>query len=111
MNPKGRIYLNSNACCDHGGAGDTLFSAYTFKEGDVTTYSTLEFSGYSMELKTFRGDNSQLLDSIKIVKTKEQKNSKFLVALKRIPYLIVEFLGIVYMKIDNVVVKIRGGHF
>lgn len=111
VNPKGRIYMNSNACCDHGGASNSIFSAYTFKEGDVTTYSTIEFSGDSMELKTFRGDNSQLLDSIKIVKTKDNRKSDFLIALKRIPYMLVELLGLVYMKIDNVVVKIRGGHF
>lgn len=110
-NPVGRIYLNSNACCDQGGAMNTLFSAYTFKEGDVTTYTTIEFEGDSMAVKTFRGDNSELLDSITIVKTKENKVSDFLVALKRIPYSIVEFLGLVYMRIDDVVVKIRGGHF
>lgn len=110
-NPIGRVYLNSNACCDHGGASDTLFSAYTFREGDVTTYSTLEFSGDSMELKTFRGDNSQLLDSLKIVKTRDNKSSDFIIALKRIPYSLVELLGLIYMKIDDVVVQIRGGHF
>ena len=110
-NPIGRIYLNSNACCDQGGAGSSIFSAYNFKEGDTTTYTTIEFSGDSMAVKTFRGDNSELLDSITIVKTKEQKDSGFLIFLKRIPYALVELLGLVYMKIDNVVVKIRGGHF
>lgn len=110
-NPKGRVYLNSNACCDHGGAKDTLFSAYTFEEGDVTTYTTLEFDGDSMAIKTFRGDNSELLDSLTIVKTKERKDSDFLIFLKRIPYAFVELLGLAYMKIDDVVVKIRGGHF
>jgi len=110
-NPVGRIYLNSNACCDQNGASNTLFSAYTFKEGDVTTYTTLEFSGDSMAIKTFRGDNSELLDNITIVKTKENTISEFFRPLKRIPYAIVEFLGLVYMKIDDVVVKIRGGHF
>lgn len=110
-NPKGRVYLNSNAFCDQGGAQDTLFSAYTFKEGDVTTYTTLEFEGDSMAIKTFRGDNSALLDSLTIVKTKERKTSDLGIFLKRIPYAIVEFLGLVYMKIDALVVKIRGGHF
>lgn len=110
-NPLGRIYLNSNACCDQGGAGKSLFSAYNFEEGDTTTYTTIEFSGDSMAVKTFRGDNSELLDSITIVKTKEKKDSDFLIFLKRIPYSIVEVLGLLYMKIDNVVVKIRGGHF
>lgn len=110
-NPNGRIYLNSNACCDHGGIGGNIFSAYTFEEGDTTTYTTIEFEGDSMAVKTFRGDNSELLDSITIVKTKEKKDSNFLIFLKRIPYALVELLGLVYMKIDDVVVKIRGGHF
>lgn len=110
-NPKGRIYLNSNACCDQGGAGNTLFSAYAFKEGDTTTYTTIEFEGDSMAIKTFRGDNSELLDSITIVKTRENKPSSLSVLLKRIPYSLVELLGLIYMKIDNVVVAIRGGHF
>lgn len=110
-NPKGRVYLNSNACCDHAGADDTLFSAYAFEEGDVTAYTTLEFYGDSMEIKTFRGDNSALLDSLTIVKTKERKDSSFLIFLKSIPYALVELLGIIYMRIDAVVVKIRGGHF
>lgn len=110
-NPIGRIYLNSNACCDHGGAGKNLFSAYNFEEGDVTTYTTIEFSGDKMDVKTFRGDNSDLLDSISIVKTKERKDIPFLIALKRLPYLLVELLGLAYMKIDDVVVQIRGGHF
>lgn len=110
-NPLGRIYLNSNACCDQGGAGSNLFSAYNFEEGDVTTYTTIEFSGNSMAIKTFRGDNSKLLDSITIVKTKENKMNDILRPLRRIPYAIVEFLGLVYMKADNITVKIRGGHF
>ncbi len=110
-NPKGRVYLNSNACCDQGGAKNTVFSAYAFEEGNVTTYTTLEFVGDSMALKTFRGDNSELLDSLTIVKTKERKESDFLIFLKRIPYALVEILGLVYMKIDNVAVGIRGGHF
>ena len=110
-NPIGRIYLNSNACCDQGGAGKNLFSAYNFDEGDTTTYTTIEFSGDTMAIKTFRGDNSELLDSINIVKTRERKDSNFLIFLKRIPYALVELLGLVYMKIDDVVVEIRGGHF
>ena len=110
-NPKGRIYLNSNACCDQGGANNSLFSAYAFKEGDVATYTTLEFEGDSMAIKTYRGDNSELLDSITIVKTKDNHPSAFRTWLKSIPYALVELLGLIYMKIDNVVVAIRGGHF
>ncbi len=110
-NPNGIIYLNSNACCDQGGAFENLFSAYTFKEGDTATYTTIEFSGNDMAVKTFRGDNSELLDSITITKTKEKKISDFIVMLKRIPYLIVEFLGFIYLNGDKITVKIRGGHF
>lgn len=110
-NPNGIIYLNSNACCDQGAAFDNLFSAYTFKEGDTATYTTIEFSGNDMAVKTFRGDNSELLDSITITKTKEKKISDFIVMLKRIPYLIVEFLGFIYLNGDKITVKIRGGHF
>ncbi len=110
-NPNGIVYLNSNAFCDQNGASDNLFSAYTFKEGDVTTYTTLEFSGDTMAVKTFRGDNSELLDSITIEKTRDNTPSAFMVFLKRIPYAIVEFLGYVYLKGDAITVKIRGGHF
>ena len=31
--------------------------------------------------------------------------------IRNVLYKAVEFLGLVYMKIDNVVVAIRGGHF
>lgn len=111
-NPVGRIYLNSNACCGSGSAGSNLFSAYNFAQGDCTTYTTVEFSGDSMTVKTFRGDNSELLDSITIVKTKDNRTaSKLLLPLKKAIYSIVEFLGLVYMRIDDVVVEIRGGHF
>lgn len=111
VNPKGTIYLNSNACCGSGKATDNLFSAYTFEEGDVTTYSTVEFEGDSMTVKTFRGDNNELLDSITIVKTKESTLDKILLPIRKFIYKIVEFLGIVYMRGDAITVKIRGGHF
>ena len=110
-NPSGIIYLNSNACCDTGESWNMPFCAYTFEKGDTTTYSTIEFEGDSMAVKTFRGDNSELLDSITIVKTRENKAADFFRPLKRIPYALIELLGLIYMKIDNVVVKIRGGHF
>ncbi len=110
-NPEGIIYLNSNACCDTSKTWGMPHCAYTFKDGDTTTYTTIEFDGDSMAVKTFRGDNSELLDSITIVKTKENTVDDFLLPLKKIPYAIVEFLGLAYMRIDAVVVKIRGGHF
>lgn len=110
-NPNGIIYLNSNACCDTHGTFNNIFSAYTFEKGDVTTYTTLEFSGDTMAIKTFRGDNSELLDSVSINKTKKNTLSDFFAFLKRIPYAIVELLGLIYLKGDEITVKIRGGHF
>ncbi len=111
-NPEGIVYLNSNACCDHGGAGGNLFSAYSFKDGDTTTYTTVEFSGDSMAVKTFRGDNSELLDSITIVKTNTDRTaSELLRPFRKAVYKIVEILGLLYMRIDAKVVEWRGGHF
>lgn len=57
-----------------------------------------------------RGDNSELLDSININKTKDF-NDSYKFSVKRLLYYIVEMLGLLYMKIDAVVVRIRGGHF
>lgn len=110
--PKGIIYLNSNAVCDHGSfSGSFPFIAYEFSENDVTTYTTLEFEGDTMKIETRRGDNSELLDSLTIEKTKEQKDDMLLKKFQRFLYKVVEFLGLVYMKVDAIVVKIRGGHF
>lgn len=111
--PNGIIYLNTNACCDQG-AMDNMdkwpHTAYAFNDADVTTYSTVEFTATTMAIKTFRGDNSELLDSITIEKTKgfdESANNPLRSAL----YKIIELFGLIYMKIDEVVVAIRGGHF
>lgn len=110
-NPEGIIYLNSNACCGGAPSEENMFSAYTFKEGDCTTYSTVEFFGDSMTVKTFRGDNNELLDSITIIKTKDNKINSFVLAIKKAIYKIVEILGLIYMKGDDITVAIRGGHF
>lgn len=114
--PNGIIYLNTNACCDQGSLGEDLaylwpYTAYSFIEADTTTYSTVEFSADTMAIKTFRGDNSELLDSITIKKTKGFENRPITFFIRNILYKLVEFFGLVYMKIDNVVVAIRGGHF
>ncbi len=112
-NPNGVIYLNSNAICDHG-ANEMLnapYIAYAFDENDCTTYTTLEFEGDTMTVETYRGDNSELLDSIAIEKTETQKDDTLLKQIQRLLYKFVEFLGIVYMRIDAIVVEIRGGHF
>ncbi len=111
-NPNGIIYLNTNAICDQGSfSGSLPYIAYEFSENDVTTYTTLEFEGDTMKIETRRGDNSDLLDSITIEKTEEQNDDMFLKKFQRFLYKVVEFLGLVYMKIDAIVVKIRGGHF
>lgn len=111
--PNGIIYLNTNACCDQGSMDNMEkwpHTAYAFEGADVTTYSTVEFTSTTMEIQTFRGDNSELLDSITIEKTKDFKEtSKF--SLRSILYKIVELFGLIYMKIDAIVVSIRGGHF
>ncbi|MBQ5592318.1 MAG: metallophosphoesterase [Clostridia bacterium] len=110
--PNGIIYLNTNAVCDHGSfSGSLPYIAYEFSDNDVTTYTTLEFEGDTMKIETRRGDNSELLDSLTIEKTEEQNDDMFLKKFQRFLYKVVEFLGLVYMKIDAIVVKIRGGHF
>ena len=112
--PNGIIYLNTNACCDQGsieGMSEWPHTAYAFEDADVTTYSTVEFTDTTMSIKTFRGDNSELLDSVTIEKTEGFKNKPVSTFIRSSLYKIVEFLGIVYQKIDNIVVEIRGGHF
>lgn len=111
--PIGRIYLNSNAVCDVNPSTGNLFSAYTFKEGDCTTYTTMEFREYAMEVKTFRGDNSELLDSITIFKVGKESSraASFMLPFRKAIYRIVELLGLAYMRIDAIAVARRGGHF
>lgn len=112
-NPKGSIYLNSNAVSDPGSFDMTpSYLAYDFKENDVGTYTTLDFTSTTLKIKTFRGDNSELLDSLTIEKTDGDRNdNSILNRLSRLGYKVVELLGLLYQRIDNVVVKIRGGHF
>ncbi len=100
-NPNGIIYLNSNACCDYRPTEPTpeYITAYAFADGDTTTYSTFEFSDDTMAVKTFRGDNSELLDSITIEKTENPKKG-FFFPIRSLFYKIIEFAGLVYTKID-----------
>ena len=113
--PNGIIYLNTNACCDQGSIENMMYlwpyTAYAFEDADVTTYSTVEFTETTMAINTYRGDNSELLDSITIEKTKGFENRPVTFFARNVLYKAVELLGLVYMKIDNVVVAIRGGHF
>ncbi|MBR4858393.1 MAG: metallophosphoesterase [Clostridia bacterium] len=105
--PKGVVYLNSNSVC-----GKVIMDyeaehlAYSFMENDVTTYTTLDFKGDTLTVETRRGDNSQLLDSITIVRTKEHNENSAGNILKRAAYKVVEFVGLVYTLIDNLVRKL-----
>ncbi|MBR6786200.1 MAG: metallophosphoesterase [Clostridia bacterium] len=110
--PFGTVYLNTNAICDQNSfSASSPYTAYSFYENDITTYTTLDFKGDTLVIETRRGDNSELLDSLTLKKTKDFKDDGILQKLHRFVYKFVEFLGIVYQKIDNVVVAIRGGHF
>ena len=114
-NPNGIIYLNTNAFCDQGSIENMMYlwpyTAYAFEGADTVTYSTVEFTETTMAINTYRGDNSELLDSITIEKTKGFENRPVTFFARNVLYKAVELLGLVYMKIDNVVVAIRGGHF
>ncbi len=110
--PCGIIYLNVNACCDQGNAGYLFpYTAYAFENADVTTYTTVDFTENTMAIKTFRGDNSELLDSLTIEKTKDFSDGKISVFFRTALYRLVELLGLIYMRIDAVIVALRGGHF
>lgn len=115
--PKGTVYLNTNAICDQNSFEEYEFLnmnyvAYSFGKNDVTTYTTLDFKGDTMEIETRRGDNSELLDSLTIVKTDDDHNDdSILKKFHRLLYKVVEFLGWVYLEGDKITVAIRGGHF
>ena len=108
-NPKGVVYLNSNSICGRptNESYEAEHLAYSFLENDVPTYSTLEFNGDTMTLETYRGDNSELLDTITIIHDEEYKDKSFGNVLKRILYKVVEALGWVYTKIDYLVRDIQ----
>ncbi|MGN1479118.1 MAG: metallophosphoesterase [Acutalibacteraceae bacterium] len=112
--PKGTVFLNSNAVCGTESSYDfnSYYSAYEFVENDVTTYTTLEFVEDEMRIVTMRGDNSEVLDSLTIEKTDNDHNDNNLFKrIQRFLYKFVELCGRVYQVIDNRVVEIRGGHF
>ncbi len=112
-NPKGIIYLNSNAVCNQMGISSALnpTTAYAFEQDDVPTYTSIDFSSGEMAVKTYRGDNSELLDSITIKKSDGYDDFTFGDLTNYASYFIVKILGLIYMRIDKVVVSIRGGHF
>ncbi len=103
--PEGIVYLNSNSVCEKVIMDyEAEHLAYSFIENDVTTYTTLEFEGNKMIVETRRGDNSQLLDSITIERTtSERKDKNIGSVIHRLLYKVVEFVGLVYVKIDDLV--------
>ena len=104
--PKGVVYLNSNSVCEKVIMDyEAEHLAYSFMENDVTTYTTLDFKGDTLVVETRRGDNSQLLDSITLVRTKEHNENSAGNIIKRAAYKVVEFVGLIYTLIDNLVRK------
>ncbi len=116
-NPKGTVYLNTNAICDQGSFEEyeklnLNYVAYSFGKNDVTTYTVLSFEGDTMNIETRRGDNSKLLDSLTIKKTDtNHKDNSLLKKFHRLLYKVVEVLGYIYLEGDKITVAIRGGHF
>lgn len=108
-NPDGVVYLNSNSVCGRptNESYEAKHLAYSFLENDVITYSTLEFDGNKMTLETRRGDNSELLDTITIIRDEEYKDKSFGNVLKRLLYKVVEVIGWIYVKIDYLVKDIQ----
>lgn len=115
--PKGTVYLNTNAICDQNSFEEyewlnLPYVAYSFGKNDITTYTTLEFEGDTMKIETRRGDNSDLLDSLAIRKTDDDHNDNTLLKkFHRLLYKVVEVLGYIYLEGDKITVAIRGGHF
>lgn len=102
--PEGIIYLNSNSVCERVIMDyEAEHLAYSFIENDVTTYSTLEFKGNKMIVETRRGDNSELLDSITIERTKGRDDSTLPKFMQRALYKVVELAGLIYVKIDDLI--------
>ncbi len=103
--PEGIVYLNSNSVCEKPIFDfDAEHLAYSFLKNDVTTYTTLEFEGNKMIVETRRGDNSELLDSITIERTtSERKDNEFGNIIHRLLYKVVEFVGLIYVKIDYLI--------
>lgn len=102
--PEGIIYLNSNSVNNplvYDVTAEHL--AFNYQEEGVVTYSTVEFNGDTMTVETRRADNSELLDSISIVKTQEHNENSFKNIFKRIIYKPVEALGLIYTLVDNLV--------
>ncbi len=103
--PKGVMYLNANCATGalvYDNSADHL--AFNYTKDDAVTYSTLEFVGNKMIIETRRADNSELLDTVTIERTTDERNENSVINnLKRILYKVVEFVGFIYTKIDTLV--------
>ncbi len=102
--PKGVLYLNAS-CATSTLVLDTDADhlAYSFNE-TTPAYSTLEFVGNKMILETRRSDNSELIDTVTIERTTDERNENSIGnQLKRLLYKVVEFVGFIYTKIDTLV--------
>ncbi len=104
--PEGIIYLNSNSMTNplvYDVTAEHL--AFNYQEEGSITYSILEFDGDTMTVETRRADNSELVDSISIKKTKGFNENSFGNIIRRVHYKMIEALGFVYTMIDNLVRK------
>lgn len=108
-NPEGIVYINSNSVCWHSvnESYEAEHLAYSYLENDTIAYTTLEFKGDTLTLETRRGDNSELLDSIVIERTQEYNENSFSNTVRRIIYKPVEFLGLIYTLVDNLIRSIN----
>ncbi len=102
--PKGVMYINAN-CATGALVYDNTAEHLAFNyQDEAVTYSTLEFVGNKMILETRRADNSELLDSITIERTTDERNENSAAnVFKRLLYKVVEFVGFIYTKIDTLV--------
>ncbi|MBQ2841605.1 MAG: metallophosphoesterase [Clostridia bacterium] len=103
--PEGVLYLNAS-CATSTLVYDTQADhlAYSYVENETPAYSTLEFVGNKLILETRKGDNSELIDTITIERTTDERNENSIRnVLKRLLYKVVEFVGFIYTKIDTLV--------
>lgn len=77
------------------------------EENSTYYYQWYSESGWSEAYKY----ESKCFDSITIEKTKDFSDGKLRVGIRSLFYKLVELLGLAYMKIDAVIVEMRGGHF
>lgn len=103
-NPKGIVYINSN-CVGDGVIMDynADYLSFSYLENEFTTYTVLSFKGDKMSVETRRADNSDLLDSFSITKSRAFNENSFQNKLRRLTYKPIEFAGFAYNKITEIV--------